>query len=95
MLLTTDQIDRLVEDLDFILPRTSCNTIPLTKSRILREIESDPDVLLDLVDGMADSDIRCLGVPLEKLRVLVSKRTRGSSGSTGSSELDLFTAFAG
>ncbi|MFM8364515.1 MAG: hypothetical protein ACKOAS_05115, partial [Verrucomicrobiota bacterium] len=77
MLLTPAQIDRLVEDLDFILPRTACNTIPLTKSRILREIESDPDVLLDLVEGMNPSDARCLGVPHEKLRSLISMRTRG------------------
>ena len=58
MLLTPDQIARLVEDLDFILPRTRCNTIPLTKSRILRDIESDPDILLDLIEGMSESDAR-------------------------------------
>jgi len=95
MLLTPDQIQRLVEDLDFILPRTSCNTIQLTKSRILREVESDPDVLLDLVAGMNNSDARCLGVPLEKLRSLISMRTRGVAESTACREQDLFTAFAG
>jgi hypothetical protein len=94
MLLTPDQIDRLVADLDFILPRTSCNTVPLTKSGILREIESDPDILLDLVDGMADSDARCLGVPREKLRSLISMRTRGVAESTACREQDLFTSFA-
>ncbi len=95
MLLTQDQIARLVDDLDFILPRTTCDTIPLTKSRILREIESDPDVLLDLVEGMSDSDSRCLGVPREKLRPLVSMRSRGVSETASGREQDLFTAFAG
>jgi hypothetical protein len=94
MLLTPDQIDRLVEDLDFILPRTSCNTIPLTKSRILRDIERDPDILLDLVEGMSESDARCLGVPHDKLRALASQRSRGISTATAARESDLFTAFA-
>lgn len=94
MLLTPDQIDRLVADLDFILPRTSCNTVPLTKSGILREIESDPGILLDLVDGMADSDARCLGVPRETLRSLISMRTRGVAESTACREQDFFSAFA-
>jgi hypothetical protein len=95
MLLTPDQIARLVEDLDFILPRTRCNTIPLTKSRILRDIESDPDILLDLIEGMSESDARCLGVPREKLCSLVSMRARGISQSMAPRDQDLFTPFAG
>ncbi len=95
MLLNPDQTDLLVGDLDYILPRTSCNTIPLTKSRILREIERDADILLYLVDGMSESDARFLSVPLEKLRALVSKRIRGAAASAAREEYDLFTACAG
>lgn len=94
MLLTPDQIERLAADLDFILPRTSCNTIPLTKSGILREMERNPDILLDLVEGMTDSDARCLGVPSEKLRSLISMRSRGSAAPPNCREQDLFSAFA-
>ena len=53
MLLTRDQIELLTGDVDYILPRTACDKIPLTKSRILREIERDADILLDLIDGMS------------------------------------------
>jgi hypothetical protein len=77
VLLSAEQVFLLTEDIDYILPRTGCDTIPLTKSRILREIESDADVLLDLVEGMPEGDARFLSVPLERLRSLILQRRRG------------------
>ncbi len=94
MLLTRDQIELLIGDVDYILPRTACDKIPLTKSRILREIERDADILLDLIEGMSESDARFLSVPFSSLRALISRRSRGVSASTGPAEGDLFTAFA-
>ena len=94
MLLTRDQIELLTGDVDYILPRTACDKIPLTKSRILREIERDADILLDLIDGMSESDARFLSVPLASLRTLISRRSRGGSADSAQSEGDLFTAFA-
>ena len=82
MLLTQQQVSLLIEDLDYIIPRTRCNTMHLTKSFIVRDIWRDGDILLDLVDGMADSDARYLSVPLEKLRGLIVQRQRGSVGSS-------------
>lgn len=93
MLLNRDQIECLIGDVDYILPRTACDKIPLTKSTILREIERDADILLDLVEGMSESDARFLSVPLDKLRGLISQRSRGVFREATAS-MDLFTAFA-
>jgi hypothetical protein len=95
VLLTQQQVSLLIEDLDYILPRTRCNTMPLTKSHIVRDAWRDGDILLDLVDGMPDSDARYLSVPLEKLRSLIASRQRGSLGSSQEQEADsLPTLFA-
>jgi len=94
MLLTPDQIDLLTSDVDYILPRTGCDKIPLTKSRILREIERDADILLDLIEGMSESDARFLSVPLVSLRTLISRRSRCTAEASALAEGDLFTAFA-
>jgi hypothetical protein len=88
VLLTQQQVSLLIEDLDYILPRTRCNTMPLTKSHIVRDAWRDGDILLDLVDGMPDSDARYLSVPLEKLRSLIASRQRGSVGSSQEQEAD-------
>ena len=88
VLLTQQQVSLLIEDLDYILPRTRCNTMPLTKSHIVRDAWRDGDILLDLVDGMPDSDARYLSVPLEKLRSLIASRQRGSVGSSHEQEAD-------
>ena len=82
MLLTQQQVSLLIEDLDYIIPRTRCNTMPLTKSHIVRDVWRDGDILLDLVDGMPDSDACYLSVPLENLRTLIARRQRGSAGSS-------------
>jgi hypothetical protein len=84
VLLTQQQVSLLLEDLDYIIPRTRCDTMPVTKSHIIRDAWRDGDILLDLVEGMPDSDARFLSVPLEKLRALITRRQRGSGG--GSSE---------
>lgn len=88
MLLTQQQVSLLIEDLDYIIPRTRCNTMHLTKSFIVRDIWRDGDILLDLVDGMPDSDAHYLSVPLEKLRSLIARRQRGSGGSSLEQEAD-------
>ena len=88
VLLTQQQVSLLIEDLDYIIPRTRCNTMHLTKSFIVRDIWRDGDILLDLVDGMPDSDARYLSVPLEKLRSLIARRQRGSVGSSPEQEAD-------
>jgi hypothetical protein len=93
MLLSRDQIELLLGDVDYILPRTACDKFPITKSRILREIERDADILLDLVEGMSEADARFLSVPASTLRSLISRRSRGVAAETAS-EADLFTAFA-
>ncbi len=95
MLLTCEQVGLLSDDLDYILPRTRCNTVPLTKSRILREIEKDADVLLDLIEGMAECDARFLSVPLDRLRSLISSRQRGVTSKSQEAELDLLTSCEG
>ena len=82
MLLTQQQVSLLLEDLDYIIPRTRCDTMPLTKSHIVRDAWRDGDILLDLVEGMPDSDARFLSVPLEKLRALITRRQRGSGGGS-------------
>ncbi len=88
VLLTQQQVSLLIEDLDFIIPRTSCNTMPLTKSHIVRDAWRDGDILLDLVDGMPDSEARYLSVSLEKLRAMITRRHRGSVGSSQEQEAD-------
>lgn len=93
MLLNREQIECLIGDIDYILPRTACDKIPLTKSTILREIERDADILLDLIEGMSERDARFLSVPLDKLRSLISQRSRGVVREAAAG-LDLFTAFA-
>ena len=93
MLLSRDQIELLLGDVDYILPRTVCDKFPITKSRILREIERDADVLLDLVEGMSEADARFLSVPSSTLRSLISRRTRGVAVETGAGP-ELITAFA-
>ena len=80
MLLNEDQFDLLKGDLDYILARTSCNSIQLTKGQISNALERDPDVLLDLVEAMPASEARWLSVPPDALRPLISRRARGSSG---------------
>jgi hypothetical protein len=94
MILNDDEVQRLLGDVDYILPRTACDKIPLTKSRIMREIERDADILLDLIEGMSEADARFLSVPLDKLRGLISRRMRGAGASEGAAGTDLFTAFA-
>jgi hypothetical protein len=81
MLLSSDQLERLVDDLDYILPRTRCDTVQLTKSHILGRVRTDGDILLDLVEGMPSSDARFLSVPLETLRSLIAFRHRGVKGA--------------
>lgn len=94
MVLSHDEVQRLIGDVDYILPRTACDKIPLVKSRILREIERDADILLDLVEGMSEADARFLSVPLEKLRGLMSRRMLGATSESTTAGPDLFTAFA-
>ena len=93
MLLSQQQVSLLMEDLDYIIPRTRCNTLPLTKGHILRETERDADVLLDLVEGMPEAEARFLSVPLEKLRPLIVRRQQGSSGDSSGQEADLLSMF--
>ena len=95
VLLTQQQVSLLIEDLDYIIPRTRCNTMPLTKSHIVRDVWRDGDILLDLVDGMPDSDARYLSVPLEKLRTLIARRQRGSVGSSLEQEADSLPSLFG
>ncbi|MFM8717143.1 MAG: hypothetical protein ACKOHM_05440 [Spartobacteria bacterium] len=95
VLLTQQQVSLLLEDLDYIIPRTRCNTMPLTKSHIVRDTWSDGDILLDLVEGMADSDARYLSVPLEKLRGLIAQRQRGVQGSSPENEADCMPSLFG
>jgi hypothetical protein len=94
MLLTRDQIELLTGEVDYILPRTACDKTPLTKSRILREIERDADILLDLIEGMSEADARFLSVPLASLRLLISRRSRGSFAASAPADGNLFTVFA-
>ena len=95
VLLTQQQVSLLIEDLDYILPRTRCNTMPLTKSHIVRDASRDGDILLDLVDGMPDSDARYLSIPLEKLRSLIASRQRGSAGSSHEREVESLPSLFG
>ena len=38
MQLSVEQVKLLRDDLDYILPRTKCDTVPLTKGYLLREL---------------------------------------------------------
>ncbi len=95
MLLTQQQVCLLIEDLDYIIPRTRCDTMTLTKTHVMRDAERDGDILLDLVEGMQDSDARFLSVPLEKLRALIVSRQRGSLGSFHGQETDTLPSLFG
>ena len=78
MLLTDDQFELLKSDLDYILARTKCNSIQLTKGQIANAIGRDPDVLLDLVEAMPAPEARWLSVPCDVLFSLIQRRARGS-----------------
>lgn len=82
MLLNEEQLELLKSDLDYILARTSCNSIQLTKGQISNALQRDPDVLLDLVEGMPASEARWLSVPIDILRSLINRRARGSTGGS-------------
>jgi len=86
MLLSEDQFDLLKGDLDYILARTSCNSIQLTKGQVSNAVERDPDVLLDLVEGMPASEARWLSVPPDALRPLISRRARGGTVRSAAGE---------
>ena len=82
MLLSEDQFDLLKGDIDYILARTSCNSIQLTKGQVSNAVERDPDVLLDLVEGIPVSEARWLSVPPDVLRPLIVRRARGGTGQS-------------
>lgn len=81
MLLNDDQFELLKGDLDYILARTSCNSIQLTKGQVANAIQRDPDILLDLVEAMPASEARWLSVPCDVLSALIQRRARGSASS--------------
>jgi len=83
VLLNDEQIELLRGDLDYILGRTACNTIQLTKGQIANALSRDADILLDLVQGMAPADARWLSLPSDVLSPLIARRTRGTAGSKG------------
>jgi hypothetical protein len=68
MPLTAHQVQLLVADLDYILPRTRCDSVHLSKSGILRAVERDPSVLIELVEGLPPADARWLSVPIDEIR---------------------------
>lgn len=86
MLLSDEQLELLKGDLDYILARTTCNSIQLTKGQVSNAVDRDPDVLLDLVEGMPDSEARWLSVPPDVLRPLIHRRARGGSGRAAADE---------
>lgn len=79
MLLNDEQIELLTGDLDYILGRTSCNTVQRTKSQVAIAIARDADILLDLVQGMSCADARWLSLPPDVLSPLIARRERGLS----------------
>jgi hypothetical protein len=84
MLLSEEQFELLKGDVDYMLARTSCNSIQLTKGQICNAIERDPDVLLDLVEAMPAAEARWLSVPLDTLRPLINRRARGGTSESAS-----------
>ncbi len=90
MILSEEMARLLAADLDFILPRTRCDRMLLSKSRVTRELEADPDAILDLVAGMDDADARLLSVPQDVLRPMIRRRQQGSTASSGGEIPDLF-----
>lgn len=80
VLLNEEQQELLKGDLDYILARTTCNCIQLTKGQVSNAILRDPDVLLDLVEGLPPSEARWLSLPMDVLRPLISRRSRGGTG---------------
>lgn len=90
MILSEEMARLLAADLDFILPRTRCDRMLLSKSRVTRELEVDPDAILDLVAGMDDADARWLSVPQDALRPMIQRRQQGSTASSGGGIPDLF-----
>ncbi len=86
MLLSEEQLELLKGDLDYILARTKCDSIQLTKGQVANALERDPDVLLDLVEGLPASDARWLSVPPDILRGLINRRARGGTGGSAADE---------
>lgn len=86
MLLNDEQIELLTGDLDYMLGRTACNTVQLTRGQIANAIARDADVLLDIVDGMSASDARWLSLPPDVLRPLIARRARGHSAGSSCGE---------
>lgn len=86
MLLSEEQFELLKSDLDYILARTSCNSIQLSKGQVANAIRHDPDVLLDLVEGMPASEARWLSVPVDALRPLINSRARGGTGRSSADD---------
>jgi hypothetical protein len=92
MILSEEMARLLAADLDFILPRTRCDRILLSKSRVVRQFEADPDSILDLVAGMDDADARWLSVPMDVLRPLIQRRQQGTTAQAEGDMPDLFGA---
>ncbi|MEI6073048.1 MAG: hypothetical protein WCS31_14745 [Verrucomicrobiae bacterium] len=86
MLLNDEYIELLKGDLDYILARTKCNSIQLTKGQVANALQRDPDVLLDLVEGMPASEARWLSVPPDVIRPLIQRRSRGATGGYGAAQ---------
>jgi hypothetical protein len=92
MILNEEMARLLAADLDFILPRTRCDRILLSKNRVVRQLEADPDLILDLVAEMDDADARWLSVPMDVLRSLIQRRRQGTTVSAEGDMPDLFGA---
>ena len=86
MLLSDEHLELLKGDLDYILARTKCNSIQLTRGQVANALLHDPDVLLDLVEGMPASESRWLSVPPDVIRPLILRRSRGATGGHGSAQ---------
>ncbi len=86
VLLNDEQIELLSDDLDYILGRTTCNTVQLTRGQVANAMARDADVLLDLVEGMSPADARWLSLPPDVLRPLIARRARGSSHQAAPAE---------
>lgn len=93
MLLSEEQVSLLLGDLDYILVRTACNTVQLNRPQVLNAISRDPDVLLDLIEGMSPKDARWLSVPPDIIRPLITRRIRGISSNGHGGEASLAIGF--